>query len=371
MSGEPSTAGASSKSNERPKSKIFDSVKRVFTIKKKEGKTKSSSSTPEVEKSAPVLPVPAAAAAPAAASAAAPAVETKRESPVLAAPVEATPAATTGATKPTPRIPRASRRPPPGPPPPIQTPAERAQALFKKHGLEFVPTQWVQTTPRPVERVHKEIRMRVHRQCHKCNTSYGADPTCLSCGHRRCKQCPRFPSKKDKGKDKEHDHCEKPVVKKPKNVVTLPSRTGGQDLVKRPIRQRVHRTCHRCQTAFGSEKVCSKCEHNRCKKCPRDPVKKNKPPGYYDDKSDSESEHEPAHGRPLRTYKKIKRRVRWTCSKCSQTFKGEKICEGCGSNRDDTGMRDPPKKTKNPNAAIPSESYIESLQDRLMATTIS
>jgi len=182
MSGESSTVAASSKSGERPKSKIFDSVKRVFTIKKKDGK-KSAPSTPEVEKPAPELPVPA--------------VETKSETPVVAAPAEAS----TEATKPIPRIPRVSRRPPPGPPPPIQTPAERAQALFKKHGLEFVPTQWAQTTPRPVERVHKEIRMRVHRQCHKCNTSYGADPKCLSCGHRRCKQCPRFPSKKDKGKD--------------------------------------------------------------------------------------------------------------------------------------------------------------------------
>ena len=58
MSGEPSTAAPSSKSGERPKSKIFDSVKRVFTIKKKDGK-KSVPSTPEVEKPAPELPVPA------------------------------------------------------------------------------------------------------------------------------------------------------------------------------------------------------------------------------------------------------------------------------------------------------------------------
>lgn len=359
MSGEPSTTAPSSRSTERPKSKIFDSVKRVFTIKKKDGKTKSSPSTPSEEKPAPVLPVLAS--------------EKKPEppvlaAPVLAAPVESLPTTTTEAPKPTPRIPRASRRLPPGPPPPIQTPAERAQALFKKHGLEFVPTQWTQTTPRPVERVHKEIRMRVHRQCHKCQTSYGADPVCLSCGHKRCKLCPRFPPKKDKGKDKDEDGCEKP---KKKHQVTIPSRTGGQDLIHRPIRQRVHRKCHRCETEFGSEKVCSNCNHNRCKKCPRDPIKKNKPPGYYDDKSDSESEHEVLHGRPARTYKKIRRRVRWTCSKCSQTFKGDKICDGCGSNRDDTGIRDPPKKSKNPNAAVPSESYMENLEERLMATTIS
>jgi hypothetical protein len=33
----------------------------------------------------------------------------------------------------------------------------------------------------------------------------------------------------------------------------------------------VHRKCHRCETDFASEKVCNKCHHTRCKKCPRHP----------------------------------------------------------------------------------------------------
>ena len=88
-----------------------------------------------------------------------------------------------------------SRRPraPPGPPPPVLSPVERATELFKKHGIEITPGSLPRADTSRGERVYKEIRMRVHRTCHRCSTSYGADKTCLTCGHRRCKQCPRFP----------------------------------------------------------------------------------------------------------------------------------------------------------------------------------
>ncbi|KAI4683383.1 uncharacterized protein J4E88_004559 [Alternaria novae-zelandiae] len=44
--------------------------------------------------------------------------------------------------------------------------------------------------------------------------------------------------------------------------------------VEKSIRMRVHRSCHRCGTLYGSDKVCLQCEHKRCKKCPRFPKKK-------------------------------------------------------------------------------------------------
>jgi len=181
---------------------------------------------------------------------------------------------------------------------------------------------------------------------------------------------------KDKGKGKERvgekpgERSGQKVGRKKKKPVgatlTLPSRTGGQDLVRKAPRQRVHRTCHRCQTDFAGEKICKKCSHTRCKNCPREPLvnlsnlgylmnvrtkfffvndrfKKNKPPGYYDglDPDDSE-EDKRLPARPRRTYKKPRRRVHWICTKCSTTFvERTKICEGCGSHRDDTGFRDP------------------------------
>lgn len=267
----------------------------------------------------------------------------------------------------------------PGPRPPTRSAADRAAELFRKHGLELSPSSLPRSDKPPVQRVHKEIRMRVHRTCHRCTTAYGPDKICLTCGHRRCKQCPRFPIKKGKGKGKEKEKVGdkrevKPIVRRRKGDtgLTLPSRTGGQELVRKKIRQRIHRTCHRCETDFGAEKVCSKCKHNRCNKCPQDPHKKNKPPGYYDDRDGSDSEPETAGRRPLRTYKKIRRRIHWTCTKCSSTFiNGNKICRGCGSQRDDTGIRYPPKKNKNPSAAIPLERDLWHLEERLMATSIA
>lgn len=43
------------------------------------------------------------------------------------------------------------------------------------------------------QRVLKEIRMRVHRNCHKCDTPYGSEKICVKCGHKKCKACPRYP----------------------------------------------------------------------------------------------------------------------------------------------------------------------------------
>lgn len=236
------------------------------------------------------------------------------------------------------------------PKPPVLSSAERAKALFAKHGLEVNPADWgFASQPPKCERVHKEIRMRVHRNCHRCGTSFGADKICSKCSHKRCKSCPRFPAKKPK-KDQHrpgHRHDHKGEEKKKKhNYLTIPSRTGGQDLVRRPIRMRVRRTCHHCQTQFPARvKVCQKCNHKRCKKCPRDPHKKNKPPGYYDHQDPSDDECFPP-GRPRRTYKRPRRRIHWTCLKCNATFKETRICQTCGASRKEFGKRDPPKKPK-------------------------
>lgn len=91
-------------------------------------------------------------------------------------------------TKPSPRQPRTTTIPPPA-----MTAAERAHALFKKHGLEISTSDWPLSTAPPGDRVQKDIRMRVHRTCHKCSASFGPDKVCNSCNHKRCKKCPRHP----------------------------------------------------------------------------------------------------------------------------------------------------------------------------------
>jgi hypothetical protein len=132
-----------------------------------------------------------------------------------------------------------------------------------------------------VERVEKPIRMRVRRTCHRCQTTFGPDKVCVSCQHVRCKKCPRYPPARTKEEKEARAKAKaaglakpgQPAKKKAKSPpLTMPSRTGGQDLVRKPVRQRVRRTCHRCETLFiGDAKECTKCHHIRCKKCPRDP----------------------------------------------------------------------------------------------------
>jgi hypothetical protein len=58
----------------------------------------------------------------------------------------------------------------------------------------------------------------------------------------------------------------------------FPFASSGERIerVEKKIRMRVVRTCHRCKTTFGSEKVCTSCQHTRCKKCPRYPAESKK-----------------------------------------------------------------------------------------------
>lgn len=52
--------------------------------------------------------------------------------------------------------------------------------------------------------------------------------------------------------------------------------TTERKRVERPIRIRIHWTCHECQTSFGRLKTCTKCGHRRCEECPRSPAKRVK-----------------------------------------------------------------------------------------------
>jgi len=266
-------------------------------------------------------------------------------------------------------------------PPPVMSAAERAQALFKKHNIEIDPKDWPLSSAPAGERVQKDIRMRVHRTCHKCEATFGPDKVCKKCEHKRCKKCPRHPIKKSKDKGKEKVGAKTgatPGYKKRRGDVayglTIPSKkAGGQDLVRKPVRQRVHRRCHRCQADFRGQKVCPGCSHNRCKRCPREPFKTNKPPGYYearDNDPDASDIDEPMFPPPpRRTYKRPRHRVRWTCTQCSTTFvEKNKTCGGCGSHRDTTGNREPPKKDKK---GRPSTSELTRLSERLRQTNIS
>ena len=153
---------------------------------------------------------------------------------------------------------------------------EKARALFAKYGLTLEPGEWIVPTTVGVPRVEKQVRMRIHRTCHRCQTTFGADRICSLCHHTRCKKCPQFPGSKSKvskgkgatvagvaaeeGLDKKH------------GALTMVHRPTGKEMTRRAPTQRVRRTCHQCETLFqGKATQCENCKHLRCPKCPRDP----------------------------------------------------------------------------------------------------
>ncbi|KAF7176752.1 hypothetical protein CNMCM7691_003765 [Aspergillus felis] len=126
---------------------------------------------------------------------------------------------------------------------------EKARALFAKYGLTFEPGEWKTPSDMTVQRVAKPIRMRVRRTCHRCETTFGPDKVCVNCQHIRCTKCPRHASTEPN--DQAQNALETiraaqghgpPRRLSKESQLTIPSRTGGQDLIRKPHRQRVRRT---------------------------------------------------------------------------------------------------------------------------------
>ncbi|CDM30816.1 hypothetical protein DTO013E5_537 [Penicillium roqueforti] len=147
--------------------------------------------------------------------------------------------------------------------------------------------------------------------------------------------------------------------------------------VTKPIRMRVRRTCHRCETTFGAEKVCVNCQHTRCTKCPRHPSARNKDskdsePTTRKSKNPETYAHSP-HLFPRTTHLKlsttreislkmpsptggpdfvrrpVRQRVRRNCHLCASLFTpGTKECPSCSHVRCKICPRDPAKLDKYP-----------------------
>ena len=57
----------------------------------------------------------------------------------------------------------------------------------------------------------------------------------------------------------------------------IPAESRSSDDVRRiekPIRIRIHWTCHECKTSFAVSRTCTNCGHRRCRDCPRSPAKR-------------------------------------------------------------------------------------------------
>ncbi|KAI9721941.1 MAG: hypothetical protein M1812_001899 [Candelaria pacifica] len=288
---------------------------------------------------------------------------------------------------------------------------EKARAMFEKHALTLEPHEWPSGGARK-ERIEKPIRLRIHRHCHRCQSDFGPDKSCLNCAHKRCTKCPRSPGKgpRDRGDHQDSKASEpeveehvvensevgkseaaklevsQPEIEKPEaeqvliekleveiletsstpklTVLTKLAKNGRTDLVHKPVSQRIHRICHKCETEFfHEEKICAYCRHLRCKICPRDPPKADKYPDGYPGDADLElGQESELYIPPKRVFKKIRRRIRWTCHACSTLYyEKSKLCSSCQHRRCRDCARDPPKKIM----PVPSAELLKSIEDKL------
>ncbi|KAI2607271.1 uncharacterized protein GGS25DRAFT_522792 [Hypoxylon fragiforme] len=256
--------------------------------------------------------------------------------------------------------------------PRLQIHEERAKKLGSKFGLEIKPNEW-HSTEGDVLRVDKSVRMRIHRECHRCHTAFGADNECPSCHHKRCKSCSRYPVKRNEEEKQANRERREAIIRRNKEnapiipsydyseklILKRPGKAGGQELVyKGKPRVRVRRTCHLCDsliTAHGKEaRVCDNCGHKRCADCPRNPDDKKKwPYGYPNDEPGSK-------------FKGV-----YACHECERKFppnaEDGTVCEGCSHNKCSDCPRVKPKKVE----PEPDPDVLESIRLRIEALKTS
>ncbi|KAF6223843.1 hypothetical protein HO173_013174 [Letharia columbiana] len=239
---------------------------------------------------------------------------------------------------------------------------EKARALFAKYGLTLEPGEWTVPATVGLPRVEKQVRMRIHRTCHRCQTTFGADRVCSNCQHTRCKKCPRFPGSKSqvpKGKGLAADDG----LEKKTGALTMVHRASGKEMTRRAPTQRVRRTCHQCETLFqGKATQCENCKHLRCPTCPRDPPKSDK---YLEGYPGDTEETFPLAKREMRS---IRTHVRWNCEKCETLFQDtEKTCGHCGHEKCNECPRQPPKTVKR----TLDDEAVKSVEERMKTLDVS
>lgn len=139
---------------------------------------------------------------------------------------------------------------------------EKARILFAKYNMTLDAGEWTPPFKGDTIRVQKKVRMRIHRTCHRCQTTFGVERICSNCKHTRCKKCPRFPG--SGLKDKNGKRIAGGGIAVDEGYKT---KDPGE---RKP--QKSRRVCHKCQTPFPSRDApCDNCKHVRCTQCPRDP----------------------------------------------------------------------------------------------------
>lgn len=237
---------------------------------------------------------------------------------------------------------------------------ERARQLFERYGLTFDPND-LAPAPSPaasphssgIQRVEKQIRMRIRYNCHRCQTTFGATPICSSCEHHRCRRCPRHPPKRARPRnsetgstrgegsrggesmevDREAKRQKRGSTSPP--VISMPKVSRSDGDPQSPLMRRAPRVCHKCKTIFSlvGSQVCGGCGHLRCAKCSRE----HSIPTNMCQIGIGETIHDrplsqpiPPTERPDRVYRMARQRIRWICDQCEALFPPDsKTCSTC------------------------------------------
>ncbi|KAG0652797.1 hypothetical protein D0Z07_0588 [Hyphodiscus hymeniophilus] len=190
-----------------------------------------------------------------------------------------------------------------------QIDAERADRLGQRFKLPKMDAYEFPSRPdREALRIEKPIRMRIHRTCHKCQTTFGGNKICASCEHPRCSQCPRYPAKKAKtagGTGKENEaaktmiegHIEPDTYWGMGEKAKKKSYPYGYpgDAYSTTSLLPLNYSCHQCTKVFPGiphpnspeglaatadpppPPKCVRCGHEKCSECPRAPIVKVEP----------------------------------------------------------------------------------------------
>ncbi|KAM0691738.1 hypothetical protein Q7P36_007938 [Cladosporium allicinum] len=228
---------------------------------------------------------------------------------------------------------------------------ERARLLFEHYGLKYPTLKRSQQEPSSkIRRVEKPVRIRLHWSCHHCNTAFGRDKVCNSCGHGRCGECARAPAQRvlrilEKSR-REKDAAEikeRAAVASPEDDVVLgPSSTMLAQQV--PI-------------DLQTENATAPSPQDEESEGEREPLRfvYTIRSGALGGTGGLELYHmtpQRPYGRDTpkpsvqRVYKQPRQRVRWTCDMCDSIFISRDRCDNCQHEKCGDCIRSPSKKDK-------------------------
>jgi hypothetical protein len=268
----------------------------------------------------------------------------------------------------------------------------RMQELFSQHGAQFGPQYRDLSSSRPptkIRRVEKAIRIRIHWTCHQCDAQFGREQACGQCGHRKCKECPRQPSKQVRalmGSARQRMEQEQGLSSSDEDAVTPASnfsspaalfssqplesdlsmsdetddnpfefsfygrprnavRTSYRSSRTQPTTLRM---CHECEAPLSPDSGnCLNCNHVRCEKCPEPAAMSSNPATAWIaarrtmGRRSLSADEVPTVNAVRRVYRKPRQRVRYNCEHCETMFGEGDQCRECGHDRCQDCRREP------------------------------